>query len=236
MHMFYVHEVHRVRGKYEDAFEAAYRDEWMPALAKEDDARLLWYLNHAHGTGPAYNVVTITAVRDGGAWERLTDRLQRGDLRDWLRTVDDLRHGATAKVLRPVEWSPLQEVDFASLSTSATEHELAIYMEDTGWPHAALDDYVKFWGDTYYPMLTSRPPEQRLLDIHAVFEPAFGAGRRKEAILMQKVVDAGTLQHLLTHETPPAFKAPGTFMHDALDYRDQWESKLLRTSSWSPLW
>jgi hypothetical protein len=31
-------------------------------------------------------------------------------------------------------------------------------------------------------------------------------------------------------------RQPGMFMHDALDYRDQWESKLLRTSPWSPRW
>jgi hypothetical protein len=234
--MFYVHEVHRVRGKSEEAFEAAYRHQWMPALAKEDDARLLWYLNHAHGSGPAYNVVTVTAVRDGGAWERLTDRVQRGDLRDWLRATDELRHGVTAKLLRPVPWSPTQDVDFATIPTDGAEHELSIYMEDTGWPIAALDDYVGFWGSTYYPMLTSRPPAERLLDIEIVYEPAFGAGQRKEAILMQKIVDQSRLQHLLTTETPAAFKAPGTFMHDALDYRDQWESKLLRTSAWSPLW
>jgi hypothetical protein len=234
--MFYVHEVHRVRGKSEEAFEAAYRDGWMPSVAKEDDARLLWYCNHAHGSGPAYNVVTITAVRDGAAWARLSDRVQRGDLRSWLAEVDGLRHGATAKVLRPVEWSPLQEVDFAEVPTTPEQHALSIYMEDTGWPSAALDDYVGFWGKTYYPMLTSRPPAERLLDIEAVFEPAFGAGRRKEAILMQKVVDPTRLQHLLMHETAPEFKAPGTFMHDALEFRDQWESKLLRTSSWSPLW
>jgi hypothetical protein len=30
-------------------------------------------------------------------------------------------------------------------------------------------------------------------------------------------------------------RQPGTYMHDSLDYRDQWESKLLRTSKWSPL-
>jgi len=234
--MFYVHEVHRVRGKAEDAFEAAYRDEWMPALAKEEDARLLWYCNLTHGTGFAYNVVTITAVRDGAAWERLSDRLQRGDLRQWLRGLDDLRHGVTAKLLRPVEWSPLQTVDFTTVPTTPEDHGLTIYMEDTGWPSAALDDYTGFWGDTYYPMLTSRPPNERLLDIEAVFEPAFGAGPRKEAILMQKVVDATRLQFLLTHETAPEYKKPGTFMHDALEYRDQWESRLLRTSRWSPLW
>ena len=234
--MLYIHEVHEVRGASEDAFEDAYRDRWMPALAEGDDARLLWYCNHAHGSGPAYNVVTITAVRDGAAWERLTDRLQRGDLRTWLRETDELRHGVTAKVLRPVEWSPLQDVDFTTVPTTAPEHGLSIYMEDTGWPVAALDDYVGFWGETYYPMLTSRPPAERLLDIEVVFEPAFGAGRRKEAVLMQKVVDPSRLQHLLTNETPPEFKKPGTFMHDALSYRDRWESKLLRTSSWSPRW
>ena len=234
--MLFIHEVHRVRGKSEDAFEAAYLDEWMPALAKEDDARLLWYCNHAHGSGPAYNMVTITAVRDGAAWERLAQRVQRGDLRDWLAATDALRHGVTAKLLRPVVWSPLQDVDFDTIPTTIEDHELSIYMEDTGWPSAPLDDYVGFWGETYYPMLTSRPPAERLLDIHAVFEPAFGGGRRKEAILLQKVVDSSRLQHLLTHETPPEYKAPGTFMHDALGYRDEWESKLLRTASWSPLW
>jgi hypothetical protein len=234
--MLFVHEVHRVRGRQEEAFEAAYRDELMPALAKEDDARLLWYLNHAHGSGPAYNVVTITAVRDGAAWERLAQRVQRGDLRAWLRQTDELRHGATARVLRPVEWSPLQEVDFATVPAVADEHALSIYMEDTGWPVAALDDYVGFWGETYYPMLTSRPPAERLLDVEVVYEPAFGAGRRKEATLMQKVVDPSRLQFLLMHETAPEYKAPGTFMHDALNYRDEWESKLLRASSWSPRW
>jgi hypothetical protein len=234
--MLFIHEVHRVRGREEEAFEAAYRDGWMPALGQGDDARLLWYCNHAHGSGPAYNVVTITAVSDGAAWERLAERVQRGDLREWLRGVDDLRHGVTAKVLRPVPWSPMQAVDLAAVPVEPGEHDLSIYMEDTGWPTAALDDYVGFWGETYYPMLTSRPPSERLLDIEVVFEPAFGAGQRKEAILMQKVLDATGLQLLLTHETAAAYKKPGTFMHDALGYRDQWESKLLRTSSWSPLW
>ena len=65
--MLFVHEVHQVVGKKEDEFEAAYRDGWMPLLAKDDDARLLWYMNHAHGSGVAYNVVTITAIRDGAA-------------------------------------------------------------------------------------------------------------------------------------------------------------------------
>ena len=46
----------------------------------------------------------------------------------------------------------------------------------------------------------------------------------------------GELTAVLAHETAPQYRRPGTFMHDALAYRDQWESRLLRTSSWSPLY
>ena len=41
---------------------------------------------------------------------------------------------------------------------------------------------------------------------------------------------------LLHTEVPLAMKKPGTYMADALTYRDQWESRLLRTSGWSPLY
>jgi hypothetical protein len=29
-------------------------------------------------------------------------------------------------------------------------------------------------------------------------------------------------------------KGPGTWMHDALEVRDDWESRLLRSTTWSP--
>ena len=35
----------------------------MPMLAEGTDARLVWYFDHAHGSGLAYRVVTVTAVR-----------------------------------------------------------------------------------------------------------------------------------------------------------------------------
>lgn len=34
-----MHEVHKVRGRFEDDFEAAFRQGWMPMLAAGDDAR-----------------------------------------------------------------------------------------------------------------------------------------------------------------------------------------------------
>ena len=36
-------------------------------------------------------------------------------------------------------------------------------------------------------------------------------------------------------EVPDAYKRPGSWMIDALEVRDQWESRLLRVSGWSPL-
>ncbi len=109
-------------------------------------------------------------------------------------------------------------------------------MEDTGWPDVCVDDYVEFWGRDYKPMLDRQPEATRLLEIKAGWVPALGAGRRPEAILWQRVHDIDRLIELLTTELPPERKAPGTFMAKGLSYRDQWESRLLRTASWSPFY
>jgi hypothetical protein len=53
--------------------------------------------------------------------------------------------------------------------------------------------------------------------------------------LWQKVIEPHRITGLLTTEIPAEHRAPGTWMHDALRVRDDWESRLLRTSSWSPL-
>jgi hypothetical protein len=232
--VLFVHEVHSIKGAREEEFEAAIRDGWMKKLAKGDDARLLWYCVQAHGTGPAYEVVTITAVAGGSAWEGLIHRVQSGDLCSWARDLDEMRHGVVSKILLAVHWSPMGEVDLKSIPADGAEHELSLYMEDTGWPHAALDDYIAFWQNGYYEPMRKRAAS--LLEIQAVFQSAFGAGPRKEAILMQRIVSADALMHLLTTEVPAEYKRPGQFMHEALAYRDRWESKLLRTSAWSPLY
>src|SRR5580704_12219896 len=100
--MIFLHEVHKVVGTKTDQFEDAFRKGLMPALAKGDDARLLWYTNHAMGSGVSYNVVTITAVKDGLAWERMALRFQKGDLREWVNDVDMLRYDVVGKILLPV--------------------------------------------------------------------------------------------------------------------------------------
>jgi len=235
--MLFMHETHKVIGRHVAEFEDLYRHGWMGALTGSDDVRLLWYLNHAMGSGPAYQVVTITALADGRAWEHLAGRMIEGDLGDLARRIDGCRHEVDAKLVMPTSWSALQTVDLATVPTDGSDHELSVYMHDTGWPHAPLDDYLELWDRDYWQHMHTIPPEKQLLDIVACFQTAHGAGVRPEAILMQKIMNYATLGSLLTsaEEYDPT-TWPGTYMHKGLTIRDQWESKLLRTSSWSPLW
>jgi hypothetical protein len=235
--VLFLHETHRVAGYHEDAFEASFRDGWMPTLADGDDARLLWYLNLAHGSGASYTVVTVTAVRDGAAWERLAHRIQSGDLQEWMRELDTFRHDVDGKVLLPLPWSPLSEIDLASVPSDGAEHEPAMYMEDTMWPfEGKLLDYIDASGSIYARSLEHRASgAPRFLEIEAGFQPAFGSHVEREVTLLQRILDPDRLLGLLTSDIPAEMRAPGTWMHDALLLRDRWESRLLRTATWSPL-
>lgn len=234
--MLLLHETHEVVGREEERFEEAYRDAWLPELAKGDDARLLYFLHHAHGTGPSYRVITLTAIRDGAAWERLVRRTDGGDLADRVRGLDALRHDVTAKMLVPLPWSPLQGVDLDAVPTNA-DRAPVLFMEDTVWPHEGLlERYVERSGAHYAEEMKRHAETGRaLLAVQAAFRTAFGSGRRREVVLWQKVVQPKGILPLLSREVPAEYKAPGTWMHDALELRDRWESRLLRTARWSPL-
>ena len=234
--MLLLHEVHEVIGSRETEFEAAYRDGYLPTLASGDDARLLYFLHHAVGTGPSYNVVTITALRDGAAWDRLAERVDAGDLRDWSVSLDDLRHDVRAKWLVPLPWSPLQKIDLEAVPADGGEHELALFMEDTVWPYeGGIETYIEAAGSHYAEEMRQRDAEGgALLEIQASFRTRFGSHLRREIILWQKITSNSGLLGLLTTEIPERFKQPGLWMHDGLAVRDRWHSKLLRTSAWSP--
>lgn len=233
--MLVVRELHQVRGERAADFEAAYREGWMPRLAGGDDARLLWFLHQAHGTGPAYTVVTYTAVRDGAAWERLATGVGEGELRGVAAELDQLRHDSVAKLLLPVEWSPLREVDLAAVPVGGAEHEPGLWMEDTGWPHSRLHEYVRFWDHGYRRRIEDRPAGERVLDILACFEIAHGTGPRPEAILMQRIRDLDRLRTVLATPQDTHGATASAYMDEALRHRDRWESRLLRSARWSPL-
>ena len=66
-------------------------------------------------------------------------------------------------------------------------------MEDTGWPYAPLDDYIRSWDEIYYRVLSKAPTGMRILDIQACFQVAHGSYRRREAMLWQKIDDVQQL-------------------------------------------
>jgi len=160
-----------------------------------------------------------------------------GDLKDLTARLDACCHQVTGKLITPVYWSAMQEIELTEIPTDGREHDLSLYMEDTGWPDAPLDDYIELWDHDYWQFMRKTPPEKKLLDIQACFQVAHGSGIRPEAILMQKIMNFPTLGNLLMSvEQYDPSTWPGSYMAKGLELRDQWESKLLRTSSWSPLW
>src|SRR4051794_37456272 len=232
--MLLLHEVHQLVGGHDDEFELHVRDGWMGALASSDDARLAWHLKLAFGTARAYLHVTVTALADGNAYERLARRVQDGDLRTWAAHADTMRHEVQGKLLLPVPWSPpLPRLD--AIPTDGAERAPQLFMEDSAWPYEAkLDDYLVAAQTHYAPSLEEHT-DRSLLELAAVFQAALGAPRRREVVLWQRVLYPERLAGLFTRDLPPQVQAPGTWMHDALQVRDDWESRLLRTSRYSPL-
>jgi hypothetical protein len=232
--LLFLHEVHQVNGRHEDAFEAHVTD-WAAALRAGDDARLAWYLKLAHGTGRAYFHTTLTAVRDGSGYERLARRVQDGDLRTWAAHADTLRHEVTGTLLLPVSWSPPIIDDFDAIGEAEPAASPALFMQDRAWPYEAkLDEYLEAARTHYAPSLEQRT-ERSLLELVGVFQAALGANRRREVVLWQRVLFPERLVGLFTRDLPAHVKSAGTWMHDALAVRDDWESQLLRTCQSSPL-
>ena len=236
--MLLLHQVHRVRGAEENAFDDAYRDEYLPALAASDGSRLLWYLHLAHGSGQAYTVVSITGCRDAAAWEQLAERVRSGDLATWSARVDAMRHASEAKIVQPVPWSPLQEIDLDTVPVQGETHKNSLFMEDTAWPFAGgLQAYLAKAGTLYDQTLSSQKEEGTgMIELEAAFQPVYGTHMTTEVILWQRVVNAKAVMWMLGHDLPPEASAPGTWLHDALEVRDRWESRLLRSVAWSPLY
>jgi hypothetical protein len=234
--MLLLRETHEVVGAKESSFEATMRDEWMPAVASNDDARLLYYLNLAVGSGRSYQVVCYTLFRDAAAWGRLVDRVNGGDLASLSRKLDEARHDVRGTHYVPLPWSPVQEIALEEVPVEPADHELSLFMEDTVWPHRGLlEEYVARVGEHYAVEFDAKKTQRRqLLEIQAAYRTAYGSSLRREVVLWQKVMNPEGLVGLLTREIPEKFKRPGLWMIDGLEVRDQWQSRLLRTSRWSP--
>ena len=237
--MLFLHETHHVAGYHEDAFEAR-----VPRGLDADAGRgrrrpaaLVPQPRPRQRRGRTA-VVTVTAVRDGAAWERLARRIQYGDLQDWMRELDTFRHDVHGKVLVPLPWSPMADVDLGAVPTDGAERDPAIYMEDTMWPYEGrLHDYIDASGTVYAKSLEHRDGgEQRSSSrSRPASSPRSARTASREVTLMQRILDPDRLLGLLTTDIPAEMRAPGTWMYDALELRDQLgEPAPPRRPAWSP--
>ena len=228
--MIFLHETHEIVAGEADAFEDAVRTGWRPLVEERGEARLLWFWEHTHGTGPSYQAISITAVRDWATWGALVER-SRSDprFREWDRRAWTLRREATRKILLPTEWSPLRDIDLAAPAASATTDTPAMYLHDTGWPFPGkLEDYATALGSVFHPQVQ----QSRMISVEACWTTAPGTGRHHEVVLLQKILDWDRFAQLITRgETG---QQHGGWMVEGLRYRDRWESKLLRCARWSP--
>jgi hypothetical protein len=100
-------------------------------------------------------------------------------------------------------------------------------MEDTVWPFEGKRDEYCERSRMHYGREMKQAAEHgpRLLTVDASFRTTLGAHRRREVILWQKVVQPEGMLRLLTHDLPAAYRKAGTWMVDALELRDQWQSR-----------
>jgi hypothetical protein len=227
--MLYLHETHEIGGGKMDEFETLLRQHWQPLTERAGTAKLLWFWHHTHGTGPSYQAISITAVRDWAAWGELVRAQRDADWREWSAAAWQCRREVTSKLLQPTSWSPLQTVDYAMVK-SATDQPVSLYLHDTGWPFSGkLDAYTAALGSVFYPATRL----SKMISVEACWTVCPGTGRFHEVVLLQKILDWEAFSRLLTAGERPS--RAGEWMQEGLKYRDRWESKLLRPAAWSPV-
>src|SRR5262245_46106486 len=99
--MIYLHETHELIGGKSEEFESAFREVWKPRLEAGGRARLQWYWHHTHGTGPSYQAISITAVRDWTAWGEIAAEMRGNAWREWWDVCWASRREVTSKLLQP---------------------------------------------------------------------------------------------------------------------------------------
>jgi hypothetical protein len=123
----------------------------------------------------------------------------------------------------------------SAVPVDAVDHEPVLYMEDTMWPFPGkIRAYIEASGTIYQKALQA-PSSQMHMSIQLALQTLPGAGRYPEVTLLQQLSELPPLIRLLTNDPPPAVMSPGSWMHEALELRDQWQSRILRSARWSPL-
>ena len=183
------------------------------ALGKGDDARLLYYLHLAHGTGRAYTVVTITADTRWRAWETLAGASRPGISGTWAHDVDQLRHEVNAKILLPVTWATRPSRPQRRSRPSTPPRSRCSWKTPRGRTKACSTTISR----RARPVRTQprRSATRRAVAAGAAGRVANSvrAGRRSEVVLWQRVRHPERVTNLIYDRDSP--RVPGTGHVDA---------------------
>ncbi len=185
--MLLLHEVHTVVGPTRRRVRRRVSRRLDADARQDDDARLLYYLKLAHGTGRAYHHTTITAF---ARRRRLrVARAARADRRPTQLGRRRRRHasrgqGQDAASRRLVADARSRSRDGSDRRTRARRR--ALHGRQRVAARSDARQYLENARTHYAPSLEART-ERSLLTLLAVFQAALGAPRRREVILWQRV-------------------------------------------------
>ena len=110
-----------------------------------------------------------------------------------------------------------------------------MYMEDTMWPFPGkVREYIEAAGTVYRRALGAEGSQVHM-SIELALQTMPGAGRYPRGDPVAEAIEHPVVDPVAHQRHPGRGHRPGSWMHEALDLRDQWRSKLLRTAAWSPL-
>lgn len=231
--LLYVHEIHSFRGDTGRDLEALLRDRWSPALARQDEVRLVWCVKSMQASVSYPELITMTAVAGAPALERLAARIREGDLQEEKATLDHARTAVTTRILKNMNFSPLK-VDMAEIAAVPVDNARSeMYIHDTVPPRPGMQRrYEAAMGDFYMKTIEV---EGMVIRNWAGLETVPGGGTVPENLMITHIGTAKAGADLLHLEIPRAAFEPGQWMHEALQLRDTWTSRLVRTLPWSPI-
>jgi hypothetical protein len=230
--MLYVHQLLTAPASRRVAVDAFLRDEWLPAVAHEDGARLAWVAYGMDGSVAPDDVCMLTLVRDAAALERFGDRIRSGDLAAPAGRLAGMVRSQRVRMMKPLRYSRFEDA-IEKVPAEPQAGPTAAYMHDFVPPIPGQNRaYEDLMAERYMNLSDSALSE---IVLRASCETVAGGGPQPEHFNLSEIRSSEALVKLLVYEIPKEHKQMGTWMWEALGVRDQWTTRLVRSATWSPV-